>query len=92
MDYGKILGLPRPTPLITNLPNCLGGVMVGMLALSAVDHGFKTKSGQIKSQKNCSFCTKPAALTCKNKDWLDQSQDNVSEWTMSTCGLFFSNY
>jgi len=33
----------------------------------------------------CSFSAKHEALRSKNKDWLAQNQDNVSEWgDMST--------
>ena len=28
--------------------NCIGGVMVSMLASSAVDHGFEPRSGQTR--------------------------------------------
>ena len=37
----------------------------------------------------CCFSAKYAALKCKNKEWLAQNQDNVSEWDdMSTRGLY----
>ena len=70
--------------------NRIGGIMVRMLALSVVDHGFETQSGQTKDYKIvfCCFSTKHAALSIKSKDWLAQNQDNVSEWSdMSTRGL-----
>jgi hypothetical protein len=43
--------------------------MVGMLALSAVDHGFEPRSGQTKDYKIgiCCFSTKHAALTKKEQ-------------------------
>ena len=51
----------------TNILNRIGGVMVSMLASSAVDRGFKPVA-------------KHATLSRKNKDWLAQNQNNVSEW------------
>ena len=69
--------------------NNIGGVMVSMLASSAVDRGFEPISGQYKDYRIgiCCFSAKQAALRRKNKDWLDQNQDNVSEWSdMSISG------
>ena len=47
--------------------------MVGVLALSAVDRGFESQSGQTKDYKIgiCCFSAKHAALRSKSKDWLD---------------------
>ena len=44
--------------------NCIGGVMVSMLASSAVDGGFEPRSGQSKDYKidSCCFPVKDAAL------------------------------
>ena len=70
---------------------CIGGVMVSMLASSAVEHGFEPQSGQTKHYKIV-FClsAKHAALRRKSKDWLARNLSNVSEWSdMSTCGLLF---
>ena len=60
----------------------IGGVMVSMLALSAIDRGFEPWSGQTKDYKIgiCCYLAKHAALRRKSKDWLAQNQDNVSEW------------
>ena len=72
--------------------NRFGGVMVNMLASSAVDRGFEPRSGQTKDFKIdiCCFSAKHAALRKKSKDWLAQNQNNVSEWSdMSTHGLLF---
>ena len=72
--------------------NNIGGVMVSMLASSAVDRGFEPISGQYKDYiiGICCFSAKQAALRRKSKDWLDQNQDNVSEWgSMSIRGLVF---
>jgi hypothetical protein len=59
-----------------DLPKCLfvkiSIVMVSVLALSAVDHGFKPWSGQTKDYKIgiCCFSAKYAALRRKSKDCL----------------------
>ena len=53
--------------------NCIGGVMVNVLASSAVDGGFEPRSGQSKDYKNdiCCFPVKDAALRRKTKTgWL----------------------
>ena len=44
--------------------NRIGGVMVSVLALSAIDHGFKPRSGQTKDYKIgiCCLSAKHAAL------------------------------
>ena len=63
--------------------NCIGGIMVSMLASSVVDHGFEPRSGHTKDYKIgiCCFSTKHAALRRKSKDWLARNQNNVSEWS-----------
>jgi hypothetical protein len=60
--------------------NCIGGVMVSMLASIVVDHGFEPRSSQTKDYKVgiCCFSAKHATLRRKSKDWLAQNQDNVS--------------
>ena len=66
--------------------------MVSLLASSAVDRGFESRSGQTKDYKIsiCCFFAKQAALRIKSKDWLARNQYNVSEWSdMSTRGLLF---
>ena len=57
--------------------------MVSMLASSAVDRGFETRSGQTKDYKIgiCCFSAKHTALRSKSKDWLTRNQNNVSEWS-----------
>ena len=62
--------------------NCIGGIMVSVLALNVVDRGFESRSGQIKDYKIgiCCFSVKDAALRSKNKEWLAQNQ-NVSNWS-----------
>ena len=63
----------------------IGGVMVSVLAESAVDRGFESKDYTIGI---CCFSAKYAALRRKSKDWLVRNQNNVSEWSdMSTRGL-----
>ena len=72
--------------------NYVGGVMVGVLAFSAVDCGLEPQSGQIKDYKIgiCCFYAKHAILRRKNKDWLAHTRNNVSEWgNWSIRGLLF---
>ena len=56
-----------------------GGVMVSVLASSAVDRGFEPRSGQTKDYKIgiCCFSAKHAALKRKSDDWLARNQNNV---------------
>ena len=58
--------------------NCIGDVMVSVLASNAIDHGFEPWLGQTKDYKMgiCCFSANHAALRRKNKDWLAQNQDN----------------
>ena len=76
---------------ITNIrENRIGGIMVSVIASSAVDRGFEPRSGQTKDYKIgiCYFSAKYAALRRKSKDWLAWNQNNVSEWSnMSTSEL-----
>ena len=69
----------RCYPINTNRIN---GVMGSVLALSAVDRGFESRSGQTKDYKIgiCCFSAKYPTLRRKNKDWLARNQDIVSEW------------
>ena len=62
--------------------NSIGGVMVSVLAYSAVDCGLEPCSGQTKDFEIgiCCFSAKHSALRRKSKEWLVQNQDNVSEW------------
>ena len=72
--------------------NRIGGVMVSVLASSAVDRGFEPRSGQTKNYKIgiCCFSAKHAALRRKSKDWLVRNQNNVSEWgDISIRGVLF---
>jgi hypothetical protein len=56
--------------------------MVSVLASSAVDRGFESRSGQPKDYiiGICRFSSKYAALRRKSKDGLARNQNNVSEW------------
>ena len=68
------------------------GVMVCMLALSAVDRGFEPWSGQTKGYEIgiCCFSAKHAALRGKSKHSLARNQTDVFEWgDMAICGLLF---
>ena len=72
--------------------NRIRGLMVSVLASSAVDCGFESQLGQTKDHKICISCFsgKQAAFRRKSKDWLARHQDNVSVWgDMSIHGLFF---
>jgi hypothetical protein len=72
--------------------NRIGGVMVSVLASSAVDREFEPRFGQTKDYEIgiCYISAKRAALKRKSKDWLARNQNNVSEWSdMSTRGLLF---
>ena len=70
----------------------IGGVMVSVLALSAVDRGFELRADQIQNYKSgirC-FSAKQVALRRKSKDCLARNQYNVPEWgDMSIRGLKF---
>jgi hypothetical protein len=71
---------------------CIGAVMVSVLASYAVVLGFKPRLGQIKHYEIgiCCFSNKHTSLRSKNKDWLAQNQDNVSECSdLSTRKLLF---
>ncbi len=75
-----------------NQKHRIGGVMVSVLASSAVDRGFEPQSGQTKDYKIgiCCFSAKHAALRRKSNDWLARNQNNVSEWSdIFTRGLLF---
>ena len=75
-----------------NQKHRIGGVMVSVLASSAIDRGFEPRSGQTKDCENgmCCFSNKHAALRRKSKDCLARNQNNVSEWSdISTRGLLF---
>jgi hypothetical protein len=75
-----------------NAHNRISGVMVSLLALSALDSGFEPQSGQTKDYKIgiCCFSAKHAALRRKSKDWLARNLNNVSEWSdMSIRRLLF---
>ena len=60
--------------------NHIDGVMVSVLATSAVDRVFEPRSDQTKDYKIgvCCFSTKQEALERNSKDWLARNQDNVT--------------
>jgi hypothetical protein len=79
-----------PSSISDFTPNHIGGIMVSILASSAVDRVLEPQSDQTKDYKIgvCCFSAKHVALRRKSKDWLTRNQDNVSEWSdMSTRGL-----
>ena len=66
--------------------------MISVLASSAVDRGFKSRSGQTKGYEIGISClsAKHAALRRNSKEWLARSPDTMSEWgDMSIRGLLF---
>jgi hypothetical protein len=68
------------------------GVMVSMLASSAVVRGFEPKSGQTKNYKVgiCCYYAKHVAFRSNGNYWLARDQDDVSKWiNMSTHRLLF---
>ena len=70
------------------ISNCMGGVLISVLASSSVDLEFKHLSVQTKDLYKidiCCFSAEYAPLRSENKDRLAQNQNNVSEWSeMST--------
>ena len=68
------------SPLLCVL-NRIGGVMVSVLTLSAVDRGFKPLSGQTKDYKSCVCCfsVKHAVFRGESKDWFSRNQIDVSK-------------
>ena len=75
---GLIPGLVQPKTI-----NYIGGVMVGVLASSAVDRRLEPRSDQTKDYNIGIYCfsAKHIALRRKSKDWLAWHQNNVSEWS-----------
>jgi hypothetical protein len=72
--------------------NCIGGVVVNLLASITEVRGFEPRSGQTNDYNIgiCCFSAKHAALRRKSIDWLARNQNNVSEWSdMSTRRLLF---
>jgi hypothetical protein len=72
--------------------NRIGGVIVSMLASSAVDREFEPRLYQNKDYNigMCGSVARYAALNKKSKDWLARNRNNVSEWVdMYIRGLLF---
>ena len=67
--------------VILETRNRIGGVIICVLASSAVDREFEPRSGQTKDYNigTCCFSAKHAALRRKSKDWLARNHNNVSE-------------
>ena len=68
------------------------GVIVSVLASSAVDPGFEPQSGQTKDYEIgiCCISSKHTSLRRKRKDWLARNPSKVFEWSdMSIRGLLF---
>lgn len=58
----------------------MGGVIINVFVMTAVDRGFDPQSDQTKNKQFGDFCfsSKNAALRSKTKDWLTRSHDNLS--------------
>ena len=61
-------------------------LMVRVLPLCVVDRGFRTlvdhlRSGEITIQLVFAASPNHAAIMNKSKNWLDQNQDNASDWS-----------
>ena len=75
--------------------NCIGGVMVSVLASSAVDRRFEPRSGQTKDYKIGIYCfsAKQTALRRTSKYWLTRIRDKESDLgDMSIHGLLFQRF
>jgi hypothetical protein len=72
----------RRVLLLINV-NRISGVIVNVLASSAVSHGFEPRPGQTKDYEIgvCCFSAKQATLRSKSKDRLALNQNNVSKWS-----------
>ena len=93
-QYRVLLGntFSKLNELFCNYKYHIGGVIVSVLASSAVDRGFESRSGHTKDYEigMCCLSAKHTALRRKSKDWLARNQNNVPEWSdMSTRGLLF---
>ena len=66
--------------IISYWVNRICGIIVRVLALSAVDRGIEPRSCQTMDYiiGICCFSAKTATLKRKIKDWLGRNQDNVS--------------
>ena len=72
----------------------IGGIMASVIAASAVNRVFESRSGQTKHYKIgiCCFFAKRVALRRKSKDWFTRNQDNVSVWvTRLPADYYFSD-
>ena len=75
-----------------DISNHIGGIIVIVLASSAVDRGFEPRSSQAKDYNisMCCFSAKQEALMSKSNKLLISNKDNVLKWSdMSTRGLLF---
>jgi hypothetical protein len=82
----------RPNDDIPKIFNCIGDVIVSVLASSVVDRGFKLRLSQTKDYEIgiCCFSAEHTVFRRKSKDWLALNKDNVSEWDdMSIRRLLF---
>ena len=64
------------------LSNCISDVIVSLLTLSVVDHGFKPQSDQVKDYKIgiCCFSAKHAVIRSTVKDLNGTESEYVYPW------------
>ena len=82
---------PKKDIILELIKRRICGVLISVLASSAVDHGlgFRTKD---YNGIRC-FSDKYVALRSKSKHWLARNQENVSKWSdMTISGLVSQNY
>jgi hypothetical protein len=81
-QYNMLIHIVCPSFFFPLSISRIGGVMVSVLALRAVDRGFESQSGQTKDYiiGICCFSAKYAVLRRKRKYWVAWHQNNVCEW------------
>jgi hypothetical protein len=67
--------------------NNIGCVMVNLLSLSVLDHGFKPQSGKTTDYAIgiCCFSAKLTALRSKSKGWMAWNQSGATYLSMDWC-------
>jgi len=74
----------------------IGGIMASVIAASAVDRGFESRSGQTKHYEIGIDCFLAKHVACmnrrKSKYWFTRNQDNVFVWeTRLPADYYFSD-
>ena len=80
-DFNNMCYLFDVMKQVIYLVDHIGGIIVSVLASSAVDCGFEAELGQTKDYEIgiCCLSAKTHSNKERNKDWLASNQDNVSE-------------